>query len=90
MAVALSSRTARPTIASRYFASSPHRRQVPGGWGPYGTFHAREVGSPTTACGMAAIEWKVFYDQGFTAVNPQACRDCIQVLYFPAKGAATA
>ncbi len=82
--------TRYPRIAARrpatrtveWFASSPHRvlrrRNGEATWAPAGTVHARVIGASTTACGVPAMTWRMFFGQPFRSIEPQACRACVE------------
>lgn len=68
-----------------YFVSASHRKRgrlIDGepGWTPYGTQHAREVGSQFTACGVPAMGWPYFWEQAFPSPSTATCRACMVVL----------
>lgn len=46
---------------------------------PYGPHHARRAGDPTTLCGLAAIEWTIFWEMRFIADHPTSCAECATV-----------
>jgi len=63
-----------------YFATAPR-----GTWGtwngrpakvPYGTHHARRLGTTTSACGAPAASWELFWDVSFTPDLETACGAC--------------
>lgn len=43
---------------------------------PYGTRHARQVGSRLTECGAVATEWPIFWGLPFLAEDRASCPDC--------------
>lgn len=45
---------------------------------PYGTQHARKVGSPLTACGVGAFDWELFWEAPFPHDPSSSCHDCLQ------------
>lgn len=47
---------------------------------PWGTVHAREIGGLTTACGMPAIRWHLFYGTPFGPNVESACERCLSEL----------
>lgn len=52
--------------------------RTPGGsrWLPFTTAHAKKVGSPLTACGVLAVEWRTFWDLPFDEAGASACEAC--------------
>jgi hypothetical protein len=52
---------------------------------PFGTHHARQIGSRTTACGLFAVDWKLFWDQTFTGLREAECPECREVLASPSR-----
>lgn len=69
---------APPSARVHWFTSAPFAAHGgPGTRRPWGTVHAREVGSPATACGTPAQTWRMFFDQPFRVVGPDVCRDCV-------------
>lgn len=47
---------------------------------PFGTRHARRVGVPRTACGLAALQWPIFHELRFDARVLSSCADCSATL----------
>jgi hypothetical protein len=70
----------RPRLP-KWFVSSPHKIQIyengQVATRPWGLAHAREVGSPRTACGEAASTWHIFWDSPFSAHQSLVCEQCI-------------
>ncbi|WP_286929956.1 MULTISPECIES: hypothetical protein [Aeromicrobium] len=67
-----------------YFASAPR-----GTWGtwdgrtarvPYGTHHARRLGSAESACGAPAMDWELFWDVDFAPALEASCRPCARAI----------
>lgn len=46
---------------------------------PYGTQHARKVGSQLTACGVGAFDWELFWETPFPDDPSSSCHDCLRV-----------
>jgi hypothetical protein len=72
--------TPPPSTQVHWFVCAPFaQRSAAGGRAvtPRGTVHAREIGSPTTACGTPAQSWQMCFDQPFRVVGADVCRDCI-------------
>ena len=46
------------------------------GRGPLGTTHARRSGDRSTACGIEATNWKMFWHLPFSSAQPDACPEC--------------
>jgi hypothetical protein len=46
-------------------------------WRPFGIHHARQVGSLRTACGIAALDWELFWDMSFPSEPSVTCRHCL-------------
>lgn len=67
-----------------------YERRTPGPsvWMPYGLQHARQVGSGTTACGLGAVEWEIFWEHRFPTERGSSCPDCRRVLQLAAHGVA--
>lgn len=49
-------------------------------WIPFGTRHARAVGSGWTLCGISAVEWHYFWTIPFEAAHVRACAGCARRL----------
>jgi hypothetical protein len=67
-----------------WFVSSPHAEFTWDGNGeirsiPFSTQHARRIGSPLTACGRAASDWRLFSDLAFPQVAANACVQCMRI-----------
>ena len=65
----------------QWVVSTPHT--VAAGDGlpkPWGKHHARRAGDPFTACGVAAITWRMLWNTAFSSAHPDACRDCATVI----------
>lgn len=60
--------------------SRSSRRHVTRGAVPYGMQHARQVGSPLTACGLTAIDWEIFWSVEFPDSDHSTCTDCVRVV----------
>lgn len=43
---------------------------------PLGTIHARRSGDRSTACGIDATEWKMFWHLPFNSAHPDGCHEC--------------
>lgn len=75
------------TTSNTYLVTARHRlaTRTPGRlpWRPYGVHHARRVGDPFTACGIAAVEWRMFWTMVFDGRSEHACADCAAVLRQP-------
>ena len=67
----------------RYLVSSRHAVVPPGGPDrvrvPFDVWHAREVGSPYSACGAHAEGWKFFWTLRFRDAGARACPECARV-----------
>jgi len=55
-------------------------------WVPFGLQHARQVGSATTACGLASFEWQIFWELRFPAERGPSCPDCKRIVALAAHG----
>ena len=77
----------RPFTDTRWFSSTRHRRPVQRGsefeWRPYGVTHAREAGAYFTACGLSALEWRIFWLLPFHPGVDDACPECAAALSRP-------
>ncbi|RJS46751.1 hypothetical protein [Nocardioides cavernaquae] len=65
-----------------YFVSAPHGtrgREAAGESGsrPVGEQHARKPGSPYTACGRVALDWRMFWELPFPVASAATCRHCM-------------
>lgn len=96
--------TSRPEVRAlpRFFVSARHGRIVrvgteAGSWQPFGSHHARQVGAPTTACGLPAHDWRMFWELPFPSSPQATCQECLTIVTFaegqpprvrPARGAA--
>lgn len=75
-------------VLPRHFVSARHGTQLRDaatgvtGWRPYGLQHARTVGSPTTACGLSAVEWPIFWELAFPRSPEKSCEECLAVVRF--------
>ena len=87
--VAVRRREQGPAVPARrfewptYLVTAPHVSLAsPGGQPrmPYGTWHAREVGSPRTVCGLPALTWHFFWTLRFERGGSRACRECAHAL----------
>ncbi len=47
---------------------------------PYDLFHARRIGSTTTACGEAAFYWTNVYERPYVPGDVSACLECDKVV----------
>jgi hypothetical protein len=47
---------------------------------PYGPWHARQVGSLQTACGMSAVTWQYFWTLDFHRAGGHACEACARAI----------
>lgn len=47
---------------------------------PAGVWHARQVGSLTSACGMSAVTWRFFWTLSFIESETAACAECVRVV----------
>jgi hypothetical protein len=64
-----------------WLVSAPHGQHIdaPGFqtlWRPFGTHHARKVGSSRTACGLVALGWQLFWDMPFPNEMSVTCVEC--------------
>ena len=68
----------------RFLVSAPHVRAPRLSDGqertPHGQWHARQVGSPWTVCGLAAATWHFFWTLRFDRAGTKACADCVVAL----------
>ena len=74
-------------VLPSYFVSARHGTFVHdnGGtsWQPFGVQHARKVGSPFTACGLGALDWRIFWELPFlSAPAAAACEECMVAVRF--------
>lgn len=67
---------------------APGRRRNGSSWVPYGTQHAREVGSPVTACGDSAFDWPFFWELPFPTGAIDTCAACMAEVVRKPDGAA--
>jgi len=87
--------TTRPRARAlpSYFVSARHGTLVhppTGGslWRPFGVHHARRVGEPTTACGLTALDWRIFWEMPFPgsgsdpSSSVETCEECLVVVSF--------
>jgi len=51
-------------------------RLNPDGRSPLGVRHAKKEGAQHTACGLPALNWKLFWHLPFRATDAEACPDC--------------
>lgn len=75
----------RPSHVLDWFTSATHetiRTDADGHreWVPFGTAHARQVGSRTTACGLVATDWPMFFETKFDVRLPNICRTCVDMV----------
>ena len=77
-------------VLPTWFVSSRNGCYVVGAqasaWRPYGTHHARRVGSIVTACGVSAVGWEFFWDMPFRFPRPvptTTCHDCLAAVGGP-------
>ncbi|RHW28505.1 hypothetical protein D0Z08_01115 [Nocardioides immobilis] len=82
--------TSRPESRAlpRYFVSARHGRiersaDGAGNWQPFGSHHAREVGAPTTACGLPAHDWRMFWELPFPSSTGALCHHCMAAVAPP-------
>jgi hypothetical protein len=72
-----------PTPAP-WLVATPHRRQTMSGsdieWAPYGVRHARQIGTPKTACGLPALTWTNFHGMRFSPGDDRTCPACSRVV----------
>lgn len=47
---------------------------------PYDLYHARQLGSLTSACGAWSENWQTLWDRPFSPDDGDACRECVTVL----------
>lgn len=63
------------------FVTSRHgvlRDAIPDkGWQPYGPHHARRPGDATTACGLSADGWIMFWEMRFNTEDARSCARCV-------------
>lgn len=79
--------TSRPEVRAlpRYYVSARHGRiervgNRAGSWQPFGNHHARQVGAPVTACGLAAHDWRMFWELPFPSTPEATCPACMAVV----------
>lgn len=80
---ALASRPYRRTARfdwPKYLVSAPHRVFAQARWEPYDLWHARVPGSLTTACGLPAIGWTIFWSLRFEQGRGRRCARCARVV----------
>ena len=69
----------RPPLLPRWWTCSPGRSisttSQLSRFTPWGTTHARELGSNRTACGEVAISWHLFFDRPVDPRNPNTCEE---------------
>ncbi len=58
-------------------------------WRPFGVQHARQVGSNRTACGIAALDWELFWDLAFPSEASVTCQGCLHVVTGRDRGTST-
>jgi hypothetical protein len=46
-------------------------------WTPYGTWHLKKAGSLTTACGLPAVGWPIFWTLRVEKAGHDACGACL-------------
>jgi hypothetical protein len=46
---------------------------------PYGTWHARVMGSLQTVCGQSAVTWRYFWTLDFANAGDRACPECLRI-----------
>lgn len=77
----MGSRMNRATAPVRWYVTSSHKVGAFGDEKPYGLKHARQPGTPVTACGVLALTWPIFWDRPFAATSERTCRACGQLLH---------
>ncbi|HSV40350.1 MAG TPA: hypothetical protein VLI04_16430 [Nocardioidaceae bacterium] len=84
--------TTTTQVVPTWMVSARNGHRVRGGgaeggrWVPYGLQHARQVGSSTTACGIGAVEWQIFWELQFPGARGATCPDCRRVVELAAEG----
>src|SRR3954452_2538038 len=77
-------RSARRHRWATYLVTAPHAALVEPYANdlpkPYGPWHARQVGSMRTACGMSAVTWHYFWTLEFVYAGSHACPECYRVV----------
>jgi hypothetical protein len=68
-------------VLPSYFVSARHGTLVRSAagqshWQPFGVHHARRVGEPTTACGLTALDWRIFWEMPFPSEPSEPCEAC--------------
>ncbi len=63
---------------SRWFTTARQKHRAPGELDdePWGVRHAREIGGPTTACGLSAVTWHLFLVLPYEPHATEACPAC--------------
>jgi len=70
----------KPTPAAQPWLTSTRHRSSYARGEPFGTEHARVLGSSHTACGTAAHSWRLIWDRPFEPSSKHACPDCARVV----------
>ena len=52
------------------------------GRSPWGVRHAKREGASHTACGLPALNWKLFWHLPFSPTHGQACPNCRKAIVF--------
>jgi hypothetical protein len=69
-----------PTFLVTAAHSVPASKGGSQGHMPYGPWHARQVGSLQTACGMSAVTWHYFWTLDFHRAGGHACGECARAV----------
>lgn len=65
--------------------TAPHRHSLKQAHRPWATYHLKRLGNGTTACGLAAPHWPLFWNVVFDADDELACPLCVEVLRLSAQ-----
>ena len=80
-----STRTTPPHARPSWFATAAQKVRTesryprPGAFVPWGTVHARHLGSARTACGALCLTWPIFFDVDVHEHSLDVCSDCRRV-----------
>jgi len=63
-----------------WLVSTPYGQSPRFSIAPAGVVHARIDSEPSTACGLFAVDWRVFWTRQFDARDEDACSQCSTVV----------
>jgi hypothetical protein len=86
----LNGRPATPATRARFFATAPMLRIVDGADAGVrlegGPFHAKQMGTLLTACGLNAHSWVKAWEVPFSVTLTPVCLECAAIARYLARG----